>query len=319
MSFFNNGNHKNGNVYLVPNGHLLHDQMRLLLQLVLALLLGVKAPPKHKSPRKSKTRLIEVAAGGIGAGAVEVGVGARGVEEDEVWGGAEFVICLCVSLPLSSVDFWGEQYRRFGNSARSRRWNRVGRLKMERAVVTEEIFHHSATTQGFVGAIFLVPRTHSGVVVMTNATPRMDAADFSARLLLSVLLDTKLLRVSRASQPRQWRYSLAGSISSHLSWTALKQIFLPRTHWLCRQGHPSLRRVISRSWLRHKMRVCMSQCKPCNGDTFFRTSDREREIVDCGMWFMPFPRFHQSLTWQHDRLMETEVFSKEGGEERARL
>jgi CubicO group peptidase (beta-lactamase class C family) len=53
----------------------------------------------------------------------------------------------------------------------------------------EEIFHHSCGYPGTIGAMFLVPRTQSGVVVHTNATSRLDTADYSAQLLLAALLD----------------------------------------------------------------------------------------------------------------------------------
>lgn len=41
---------------------------------------------------------------------------------------------------------------------------------------------------GFLGSMFLVPQSNSGVVVLTNATPKLDATDLSTQCLLGVLL-----------------------------------------------------------------------------------------------------------------------------------
>ncbi|KAH7412369.1 beta-lactamase/transpeptidase-like protein [Phaeosphaeria sp. MPI-PUGE-AT-0046c] len=66
-----------------------------------------------------------------------------------------------------------------------------GNSENETMALDVEIFHHSSTTPGFMGAMFLVPSLQGGVIVHTNATSRLDSADFSAQILLSALLNTK--------------------------------------------------------------------------------------------------------------------------------
>ncbi|KAF2795476.1 beta-lactamase/transpeptidase-like protein [Melanomma pulvis-pyrius CBS 109.77] len=207
-------------------------------------------------------------------------------------------------------------------------------------MTSEEIFHHSSTMPGFMGAMFLVPRTQSGVVVMTNTTPRMDTADLSAQLLLSVLLDMKPLQ-NLVSQSE-------AVVHMQFGWFKQLSAFLES----CRTDNPPTHRLPAYAgtyWNAARnfkivvtaetaglnlsiqgMPITTYHVKPCDGDTFFWPADREHELVDRGMWFAPFPQFHLlvfetdsngvlSLAWQHDRIMDAEVFDKEVNEVGARL
>jgi hypothetical protein len=207
-----------------------------------------------------------------------------------------------------------------------------GEVKAGMGMSSEEIFHHSSTTPGFMGAMFLVPRTQSGVVVMTNATPRMDTADLSAQLLLSVLLEIK--------PPENLKSQSEAVVQMQFGWFKQLSAFLES----CRTDNPPTHRLLAYAgtyWnaARNFKIVVTTQnaglhvsiqgipittydLKPCDGDTFFWPANREHELVDRGMWFAPFPQFHLvsfttnskrvlSLAWQHDRIMDAEVFEKE--------
>jgi CubicO group peptidase (beta-lactamase class C family) len=200
----------------------------------------------------------------------------------------------------------------------------------------EEIFHHSGTTPGFMSAMFLVPRTQSGVVVLTNATPRCDTADFAAQLLLSVLLDNKapsnLVRLSQSVVEVQvgWYKRLSAFLEScrtdtlpthpleayaGVYWNAARSFrIVVTTQDVAVQGKCLLLSIQGSSTTTYSL-------EPCDGDTFYWPASREYELVDRGMWFAPFPQWHLvsfetnekgvlGLTWQHERLMDAEVFDK---------
>jgi hypothetical protein len=175
---------------------------------------------------------------------------------------------------------------------------------------------------------------------MANATPRMDGADFSAQLLLSVLLNTEppsnFLDLSRRAFQVQlgWWAQLNAALDSFKTDT-------PPTHpLLAYEGDyfNDLRnfKIVVRSQdtgLRVSIQdkpLTTYDLKPCDEDTFYWAADREHEIVDRGMWFNPLPQYHlvhfnvdgkgvRSLAWQHDRLMDAEVFSKIIEEEKAKM
>jgi CubicO group peptidase (beta-lactamase class C family) len=204
----------------------------------------------------------------------------------------------------------------------------------------DEVFHHSSGTPGFMGAMFLVPRTQSGVVVHTNATSRFDAADFSAQLLLSALLD-----VEAPSNLTALSYNI---VRMQFGWYKQMAAFLDTCRTDVLPTHP-LSMYAGMYWNAAKnfmilintrgtslhvsiqgMPITTYELKPCDGDTFFWPADREHEIVDCGMWFAPFPQFHLvtfttdekrviRLAWQHDRLMDAEQFDKQHDDIDAKL
>jgi hypothetical protein len=51
-----------------------------------------------------------------------------------------------------------------------------------------EVFHHSGTGAGHLGAMYIVPSADTAVVALSNSNPLMDPVDFAAQLALSVLL-----------------------------------------------------------------------------------------------------------------------------------
>jgi CubicO group peptidase (beta-lactamase class C family) len=207
-------------------------------------------------------------------------------------------------------------------------------------LLNEEIFHHSSATPGFMGAMFLVPRTQSGVLVHTNASARLDTADYTAQILLAALFDMNIPQVhpqlsnavvkmqfgwfEKLNQfliscktdvpPTHPLYSYAGTYWNIIRSTKL--VITVRGTGL----HVSIQGMPKTTY----------DLQPCDGDTFYWPADREYELVDRAMWFNLFPGFHLfnfvtnekrvlSVSWQHERLMDAEVFDKEEDEMEAKL
>jgi CubicO group peptidase (beta-lactamase class C family) len=216
------------------------------------------------------------------------------------------------ALPSEQVPIFGEQ-------------------EAETGLSVDEIFHHSGTTPGFMSAIFLVPRTQSGVVVLTNATPRCDTADFAAQLLLSVLINTKapqnLSSLSQSVVKMQfgWYKQLSAFLESCKTDTVPTHPLLAYAgvYWNVARNFKIIVRAQDTCLLLsiQGMPITTYTLKPCDGDTFYWPANREHELVDLGMWFAPFPQWHLvsfttnekrvlSLSWQHDRLIDPEQFDK---------
>ncbi|KAF2122890.1 beta-lactamase/transpeptidase-like protein [Lophiotrema nucula] len=145
----------------------------------------------------------------------------------------------------------------------------------------EEVYHHSCTTPGFVGAMFLIPRTQSGVVLMTNGTPRMDTADLSAQVLLCEQLNMKapgnVLDASRAVVRIQLRCKTDTTPTHPLkSYTGIVVAVHGILLRVSIQGMPNT----------------TYDLQPCDSDTFYWPASRENELVDRGMWVGPFLQFH---------------------------
>jgi hypothetical protein len=182
-----------------------------------------------------------------------------------------------------------------------------------------------------MGAMFLVPRTQSGVVVHTNATSRLDTSDFSAQLLLAALLNipapaiTPTLAQSVVKIQASWYTGLAAFLENCKTddppthpledyagtyWNALGSFKIEVT--VAGLGlHVSFQGKLLMGY----------DLLPCNGDTFYWPASRGHELVDRGMWSAPFPPWHLvsfvtsetqvlGLTWQHERLMDEERFDK---------
>ena len=206
---------------------------------------------------------------------------------------------------------------------------------------TDEVFHHTGNCPGYIGAMILVPRTQSGVVVLSNATPLMDAPDYCAQLLLSEVMDVK--------PPRDLLESAARSAKMQLSWYTQTKAVLesfksdtPPTRPLSSYTGTYFNKIknfkitITEDQLRNGLHLsCQGLPKttynlePFDGDTFCWTVDRDAEVRR-GSWIDPLPQFHvvnfevdrrgvQSLSWQHDHRMEADMFWKGEGEGSAKL
>ncbi|KAF2869204.1 beta-lactamase/transpeptidase-like protein [Massariosphaeria phaeospora] len=206
--------------------------------------------------------------------------------------------------------------------------------------LTEEIFHHTGNFPGGVGSMLLVPRTNSGVVVMANATPSMDAPDFIAQILLSALLDTQpppnLPSLSRkVIQMQTAIFDQAASMVESCKTDTPPSLPLPAYAGSYSNTLGNFKIVVTTrgSGLHVSVQgkpASTYDLVPCDGDTFSWAVDRDHEVVDRGMWINPLPQFHvinfevdgkcvRSLSWQHDRLMDAEVFLKAGEEAKSKL
>ncbi|KAI9783648.1 MAG: hypothetical protein M1839_003496 [Geoglossum umbratile] len=82
----------------------------------------------------------------------------------------------------------------------------------------EEIFCHGGAITGYESVFYLMPKTRSFIVVLTNATGLGDASDFISRLLLQNLFDLELersiLEISNLCADERLRWILSHHVSS---------------------------------------------------------------------------------------------------------
>lgn len=195
-----------------------------------------------------------------------------------------------------------------------------------------DVFHHSGTALGHLGALFIVPSTESAVFAFTNSQPLMDPTDFVAQLVLSKLLgpppSVALVKMAE----------LARTITLE-NYDTLKQIVaegktdIPPTKPLAAyQGefYNSIHNfVISVLATDVGLNVRLQRGKtnfdllPYNGDTFYWKVDREKEMCQKGMFGFMFKDWHlfrfeissngevEKLMWRHDPYVASpEVFRK---------
>ncbi|CAI6336234.1 unnamed protein product [Periconia digitata] len=184
-----------------------------------------------------------------------------------------------------------------------------------------EVFHHSGTSLGHSGAMFLVPSTQTAVVSFTNSQPLMDPVDFVAQLALSVLLgEAPSVDFVKAAE-------LARSITLS-NYKLLEQAVdkgktgIPPTKPLAAyQGdyYNAIHNfVMSVTVDGEGLDVRMQHGKsgfsllPYDGDTFYWRVNREWEMCEKGMWGFMYKDWHlfrfeidsngevASVAWRHD-------------------
>ncbi|KAF2465945.1 beta-lactamase/transpeptidase-like protein [Lindgomyces ingoldianus] len=194
-----------------------------------------------------------------------------------------------------------------------------------------EVYHHTMSIPGFLGSMFLVPRSNSGVIVLTNATPKLDATDLSAQCLLGVLLGEPRPNLVRMAEMGQ-KMSLAiyRQIASSLEQSrTLKPPSLPLQMYAGvytnSAGNFFLKVDTTQRGLhitvQNKARVAYDLF-PYDGNVFYWPVSRERELCEKAMWPHLLPAFHiitfgvneggvDCLRWHHDPLDGPEVFAKD--------
>ncbi|KAF2448051.1 beta-lactamase/transpeptidase-like protein [Karstenula rhodostoma CBS 690.94] len=195
-----------------------------------------------------------------------------------------------------------------------------------------DVYHHSGTALGHLGALFLVPSTESAVVAFTNSQPLMDPADFVAQLALSRLLGpppsldfVKLAKLARAITLDNYKV-LEDLI-------AKGRTDVPPTKPLAAyQGdfYNAIHNfVFSVSVTDDGLNIRLQRGKtnfdllPYDGDTFYWRVDREEEMCKKGMWGFMYKDWHlfrfeinshgevEKLLWKHDPyLASPEAFTK---------
>ncbi|KAF2243839.1 beta-lactamase/transpeptidase-like protein [Trematosphaeria pertusa] len=195
-----------------------------------------------------------------------------------------------------------------------------------------EVFHHSGTGPGHLGAMYLVPSTESAVVALTNSQPLMDPVDFAAQLALSVLLGEK---------PMVYFVKMAqlGRAITLENYEVLKKVVaegktnVPPTKPLAAYEGDYYNAihnfVLSVTSAGDCLNVNMQRGKtgftllPYDGDTFYWPVDREEETCTKTMWGFMYKDWHlfrfeidcngevEKLTWRHDPyLASPEIFRK---------
>lgn len=194
-----------------------------------------------------------------------------------------------------------------------------------------QIYHHTMSIPGYLGSMFLVPDSNSGVVVLTNATPKFDATDVTAQCLLGVLLREPRPHLLRMAEMAP---KISQAIFQHMADTLEKgRAFVPPS--LPPDSYTGVYRNSSETFFLHVMglqqglRITVQgntrvayDLEPYGGDTFYWPVNREKEFCDKAMWPHLLPDFHiivfevqeaviHSLRWHHDPMDEPEVFRKD--------
>jgi hypothetical protein len=193
------------------------------------------------------------------------------------------------------------------------------------------IFFHTAGILGFHGSMFMVPSMESAVVVLANALPVVDAKDFAAQLVLSVLLGEvpqceEFTEMSEMAQS----FQLIGydRLASQLN---KKKTDVPPSLPLneyegeyCNAVGNVVNCITAVEY--HLLMTVKGTTRtsfdlfPYDGNTFYWKSDREWELCEKGMWPFLSPEWHkihfklseyghvQQFTWHHDPLGTPEIF-----------
>jgi CubicO group peptidase (beta-lactamase class C family) len=201
-----------------------------------------------------------------------------------------------------------------------------------------QIYHHTAALPGVHGSMFLVPETESAVVVLTNSLPLVDPTDFTAQLLLSVLLGEdpqplqaeflELAEMAKSFQMIGYERLAAAlekkktNIPPSLPLEAYEGDYYNALH------NMAFRVVVSGEGLHMTVKGTLRtsyDLYPYDGDTFYWKADREEELCEKGGWPFLSPEPHKirfkisdkgvvdRLIWFHDPLGKPEVFRKEDG------
>jgi CubicO group peptidase (beta-lactamase class C family) len=194
------------------------------------------------------------------------------------------------------------------------------------------VFHHSGTAAGHLGAMYLVPSTETAVVALTNSQPLMDPADFAAQLALSVLLGEKL-KVDFVELAQLGRtitldnYAILGKVIADG-----KTNNPPTKPLVAYEGdyYNAIHNfVLSVTMARDCLNVNLQRGKtaftllPYDGDTFYWPVDREEEVCEKGIWGFMYRDWHlfrfeidcngevERVTWRHDPYLSSpETFKK---------
>lgn len=221
-------------------------------------------------------------------------------------------------------------------SVASPNWTTLGRKRLKPFGTSPElrglqVYHHAATLPGSFGAMYMVPSSQIAVVVMTNAQPLFDAADFSAQMLLSVLLGEQDSHKYNFLQSAETTRSMTLDMYTQL---ALK---VEEGKTQTSPSHPlrayegdyfntlhNLVLSVSSNEEKDALELVVQGRKdksfpllPYDGDTFYWPVDREEEVIVKAMW--PFDRadWHkitfasndigiiERLIWRHDPYVVT--------------
>ncbi|PVI00137.1 beta-lactamase/transpeptidase-like protein [Periconia macrospinosa] len=203
-----------------------------------------------------------------------------------------------------------------------------------KALAGLEVFHHSGTAMGNIGALFLVPSSQSAVVAFANSQPLMDPTDFVAQLALSVLLDESPLVdfVKTAKMARSVTFTNYEKLERSV---AQGKTDTPPTKPLSAyqgdyyNGIHNLVLSIAVAGNGHGLNLTFQHghtgfgLMPYDGDTFFFPVNREDEMCTKGMWGFMYKDWHlfhfeintngevESVSWRHDPYVASpEVFTK---------
>jgi CubicO group peptidase (beta-lactamase class C family) len=196
-----------------------------------------------------------------------------------------------------------------------------------------EVYHHTGAVPGFHASMFMVPSTESAVVVLTNSLPLLDPTDFTAQLILSILLgepplQNEFLALSEIARPIQIiGYERLGAALEK------KKTEIPPSFPLSQYegdfhnalGNMTYTMKVMGDGLNMKIKGKPKTeylLLPYDGDKFCWKPNREEELCEKAMWPFLSPEHHkivfqvssngivEGFVWFHDPLGKPETFRK---------
>ncbi|KAF2462581.1 beta-lactamase/transpeptidase-like protein [Lindgomyces ingoldianus] len=203
-----------------------------------------------------------------------------------------------------------------------------------------KIFHHTGNIPGYFHSMFLETETQSCVVCLSNATPFMDATDFSAQLLLGTLLGSRSFPsfLPLAKTAKQTQMAWYEHLSRYLCANKTERLpTLPFAAYSGRYSNAMGNFVLDIISMKAGLRVYVQSHSlttydllPYDRDTFYWEANRNREVCDRAMF--PVSDYHtrlvsfhlgargvESLQWHCDPMVQPEVFRRKLQAESTRL
>ena len=195
-----------------------------------------------------------------------------------------------------------------------------------------EVWHHTGNLPGFQASAFLVPKTQTAVVALTNSVAFMDPTDFVAQRLLAIAIGEKLNEelIPLAKAARASALSLYPKLQAKLLKDKTGKCSRPAEayqgyYWnsaanfclsiLPQAGGCLLMKVQDVP----RTNYCL---QPYDGDTWWWPPNRDDELCNRGMFTNPDPSFHlisfssttggqiDRLVWKHDFTAKPETFRR---------
>ncbi|KAF2691173.1 hypothetical protein K458DRAFT_426537 [Lentithecium fluviatile CBS 122367] len=183
-----------------------------------------------------------------------------------------------------------------------------------------EVFHHTGNIPGYFGSYFLVPKTQSGVVCLTNATPLFDPSDFGAQIALGVLLSERkpdnLLALGKLATKTQIAWYQ--NVHTHLP---SKRTTTPPSLYADTYTNRASNFILLVKPTATGIHIAVQgsskttyDVEPLDRDTFCWAADSNRDVCR-GKFPNPFPgfrmvRFWVIESWVNRLILHTDVMSK---------
>jgi CubicO group peptidase (beta-lactamase class C family) len=195
-----------------------------------------------------------------------------------------------------------------------------------------DVFHHSGTALGHLGALFMIPSTESAVFAFTNSQPLMDPADFVAQLALATLLGpppgvnfVKMAELARTVTLKNYKVLTKLVAKGKTDVPPSKPLAAYQGEFYNAIHNFVLLVSVTGDGLKVRLQRGKTEfdLRPYDGDTFYWRVNREEEMCKKGMFGFMYRDWHifqfqvnsngevERLLWRHDPyLASPEVFTR---------